>query len=196
MGWFPIFPWLVFPIIGLLVGKYFTQASAHQFLLKKLSLVGVFLILCAFLMAIIAPKDLDSDNIIKGYITSFCFYPNTTSMLLLQLGITITIFGILVRYFDTLVMSKYLFLRYCNLISRYSLSIFVLHFLILFWPLRIAGYLEGNIHKYIANVVSPSMAILIGFGIFIFLSIVVKIWDKYGDGKYSLEWILAKIKKH
>lgn len=194
MGMFPIFPWLVVPVIGFAVGKFFIQPNSKLFLPNKLIVIGGFFILIAFIMALASPKDLDSTKILKNYITPFCFYPNTTSMLFLQLGITTFIFGILSKTVDTLSTSHYLLLRYCNLISRYSLTLYVLHFLIIFWPLRIVGYLHGNVHKYFGNSFLTSTAILIGLGIFLMLSLLVKLWDK-NQGRYSIEWLLNRVSK-
>lgn len=195
-GTFPVLPCLSYPLIGLAVGKIFTNSQKKKWLAQKIMVLGTFLI-CLSALLVFESNSKTMMAVATQFISAYAFYPISFSMLLLQFGVTFFLFGFLSNKYDSKFKLKsapgFLSQNYERL-SRYSLTIYVLHYLIIFWPLRIAGFLEGDTDKYLSNATSAPVSFLVGILILVTLLRVTKIWDGVG-GKYSLEWMLSKIRK-
>jgi uncharacterized protein len=185
-GEFPLFPWLCFPLIGFLIGK--SIGRHRKRLLIMGSLLSAFGLICAYVSSFFSGYELND-----LLITPLSFYPNTTSMIFLQLGLCFMVFS-LVQHFDQaknisgyhLVMANV-----CSLLSKYSLTIYVMHHFILLWPLWVLGYLHGDVQMYYANASSALFGFVIGGVLLVFLYKIFLIWDKR-SGKYSFEWLLQR----
>ena len=75
-----------------------------------------------------------------------------------------------------------------NRTSRFSLTFYFLHYLLIGWTLAIVFLITG---KYrIFDLMGIWGSILAGLTAVIALELLLKFWEAHG-GRYSLEWLLA-----
>jgi uncharacterized membrane protein len=191
-GSFPMFPCLAYPLIGFSIGKVFLKSRKKKKIADLLMQTG-FLLIAVSAFLVYSAQSKPMMNVATQFISAYSFYPISFSMLLLQFGVTFSLFGFLSKAYDSR-SNVPVFYHHYERLSRYSLSIYVLHYLILFWPMRIAGLLHGDYEKYMSNSTSAETSFLIGCLLILMFVSVTKMWDGVG-GKYSLEWTLSKIKK-
>ena len=190
-GTFPIFPWLAFPLIGFVIGRRIVGGQIKQDL-PFLHLMGLLLILLGAIVSyagIFRPES----SPISDYIAPLCLYPNSITLFYLQTGVGLVLFASLFYYYDAREIASPrtgLFVVWHKRLSRYSLTVYFLHWLLICWPLWIIYFVTGKFLGQDAMGAIP--AFLLGLaGISLFLA-GLKAWDRRG-GKYSLEWGLRKI---
>lgn len=185
-GEFPLFPWLCFPLIGFLVGRVMGR---HR---GRLSILGCFLTMAGFLSAYLSSLT-PGHEINDVLLTPLSFYPDTTAMIFVQLGLCLVAFSGL-QHFDSNqeVSSKYKkIFSWSSLFSKYSLTIYIVHHFILLWPLWIMGYMQGDREMYYANAATAGFGLFAGTILLIVLYKIIQFWDTK-SGKYSFEWLLQK----
>ena len=191
IGQFPLLPWIIFPLIGFVVGRRMTQnllAADSPFIL----IIGMLLSFMGFYAAY-AGSIKSGFSVANDYVTPLSFYPISFSMILFLIGVVLILFISLWRIYDAnqdSTKTPGMFLTYCRQMSKYSLTIYISHFALFFIPLRIISVTTGTYH--IKKLVSTPAA----FGLAVLLMLLyyplLKLWDKAG-GKYSFEWLLAKL---
>lgn len=194
VGQFPLFPWLAYPLVGFVVGRRMVQdqlASDAPFILL-LGLSFTFL----GLLAATAGSQRTVFSISNDYITPLSFYPLSFSMSWLVLGVVLMLFIGLWRRYDATPKDAEkvsMFLAYTRLMSKYSLTVYISHFALFLIPFRIVQFATGtNLQR---NLVSTPTAFAMGIALLLLYAPVLQRWDVAG-GKYSCEWLLAKILAH
>lgn len=191
IGQFPLLPWIIFPLIGFVVGRRITQnhlAADAPFIL----IIGLMFAFMGLLTAYAGSIKLGF-SVANDYVTPLSFYPVSFSMIMLVMGIVLALFIVLWHIFDANPDSTKrsgIFLIYCRQISKYSLTIYISHFALIFIPLRIIQVVTGN--YYLRDLVSTPAAFSMAVLLLILYYPVLKLWDESG-GKYSFEWLLAKL---
>jgi uncharacterized membrane protein len=189
-GQFPLLPWIIYPIIGFVIGRRLMEnrLPADTPFLIIIGVMFTFMGIFTAYAGSITPPFL----VPKDHITPLSFYPLSFSMNMFLVGVVLILFTVLWNIFDRQpdkVANPGLFLMYCRQISKYSLTIYITHFALFFIPLRLIQLSTGQ--YYLRELTSTSIA----FGLAVLLLIiyypVLKLWDKVG-GKYSFEWILNK----
>lgn len=188
-GQFPLLPWVIYPVIGFIVGRRVTNnhlSADTPFLIIIGSTFAFTGILAAYSGSITPPYFVQN-----GYITPLSFYPLSFSMNVFLLGVVLILFTILWNIFDRQQPGKTIkpgpFLTYCRQISKYSLTIYVTHFSLFFIPLRLINLMTGK--YYLRESMSTSAALGLAILLLILYYPILKLWDKAG-GKYSFEWFL------
>lgn len=191
IGQFPIFPWIIFPIIGFVIGRRLTEnrmPSDAPFLLiigMLTAFMGPFI---AYAGSLIPPYSVQSD-----YITPFSFYPLSFSMVIFLVGVVLILFIMFWNIFDKdpeKANKPGTFLLYCRQISKYSLTIYITHFALFFIPLRLIYLFTGE--NYLRRLMSTPSALGLSLILLVIYYPLLRLWD-INDGKYSFEWLLAKI---
>ena len=191
IGQFPLLPWIIFPLIGFVVGRRMTQnflAADSPFIL----IIGVMFAFMGLFTAY-AGSIKPGFSMANDYITPLSFYPNSFSMIMFLIGVVLILFISLWRIYDANpdnAKKPGMFLSYCRQISKYSLTIYISHFALFFIPLRIVKSATGT--YYLQDLVSPPTAFVLAVFLLILYYPLLKLWDKAG-GKYSFEWLLAKL---
>ncbi|MDG2992179.1 DUF1624 domain-containing protein [Candidatus Synechococcus calcipolaris G9] len=186
---FPLFPWITFPLVGLVVGRRLVggfMAKDTPMLLGLGTLFAVAGLGKAFWAANNPPHD-----VVGGYLTPLSFYPLSFSMNTLLLGIILLVFTGLWHLYDSRPLeSKFLrgSLAYLRQLSRYSLTIYISHFALFFIPLRLIDYFTGN--DYLYDLMSTGLALGLAIVLMALYYPVLVQWDKI-KGKFSFEWFLA-----
>lgn len=190
-GQFPLLPWIIYPIVGFIIGRRLTEnhlSSDTPFLIiigVMFTFMGIF---TAYAGSITPPF-----SVHKEHITPLSFYPLSFSMNIFLLGVVLILFTVLWNIFDRQpdkAANPSLFLTYCRQISKYSLTIYITHFALFFIPLRLIQLSTGK--YYLRELTSTSIALGLAILLLILYYPVLKLWDKAG-GKYSFEWLLNKI---
>jgi len=189
-GQFPLLPWLVFPVIGFVIGRRLTEnrmADDTPYLL----LIGLILAFMGLFTAY-AGSIRPGFSVAGDYITPLSFYPLSFSMATFILGVVLLVFTVLWNILDRKPdknVNPGLLLIYCRQISKYSLTIYVSHFALFYIPLHIVQLATGK--YYLRELTSTSVALAISIILLIVYYPVLKLWDKAG-GRFSFEWLLAK----
>lgn len=189
-GYFPIFPWIVFPLIGSILGKSITRGNIE----KKLPLIiisSIFGIISGFSITIIN-LFLGNNLAIDHHLSNLSFYPDSTAMILIQIGVVCLLFAISWRYFEITNKQNASWKHYFNLISRYSLSIYVIHQILIFGGIKFTETIYSTHPNYYENTCTTHIAFALGIIFLCSLIPILKFWNSRNN-KYSLEWFLHKI---
>ena len=160
IGQFPLLPWLVFPLIGFVLGKRVVEgrfAEDVPFLVIIGLMFSFFGVLTAYAGSLRTILSVESD-----YIVPLSFYPLSFSMNMLLIGVVLLLYVLLWYVYDARAAiparSGGLFLAYCRQISKYSLTIYITHFALFFIPLRVVEAVTGV--NYLKNLMDTPSALL------------------------------------
>jgi uncharacterized membrane protein len=97
-AYFPLFPWIVFPLIGYVVGRACFENKEPR--LPGLLLPAGFILVIVSLVMIFISSNINLSEAAAWYISPFTFYPASTSFLLLAAGINFLLFVFFYRLVD------------------------------------------------------------------------------------------------
>ena len=192
-GEFPVFPWLLFPLIGFVLGRRIVLRRIPKDL-PFLFTAGVFFIALGLALAY-AGSLRPEVSVIDGYIVPLSFYPNSFSMIFFQLGLSMTfIFFLYYRYDirNTAQQKQGFWSGIFTRTSHSSLTFYFLHYLPIGWTLAIADLVWGGKHIY--NLCGVIPAFLSGLVAVTVLYGLIEAWQRHG-GKFTLEWCLYAMTK-
>lgn len=131
-GWFPLFPWLAFAVLGAHLGDRFHAASPAQFQRKLLAL-GLALTAAGTLAYVFFPPAV----FVRG-IWSELFYPPTVQYTVLALGVSIALLGVFLYLGDSrLAAARF---QPLTALGQASLGLYFLHLaLAVYLGLRFPG---------------------------------------------------------
>ena len=191
-GYFPLFPWLVFPLAGFLAARVFLLDEHEGRALRRLLPVAGVALVAISVAGTEAGGRLD--GLWRGYASPVRFYPATTTFILKVLGLILCAFSALHSWLDRRAGTGVPLLGFLRRYSRFSLTTYVIHHSVHIWPLLLAAYLQGlpdPRHYYGAVTTTRTALILAVAFILIFYGVLVA-WDRRG-GRYSFEWLLKKL---
>ncbi|HYV36687.1 MAG TPA: heparan-alpha-glucosaminide N-acetyltransferase domain-containing protein [Gemmataceae bacterium] len=144
-GYFPLLPWIVVPMTGFIVGDIAVRgerrSSAWQW---RLAIAGIGFILFAALMEILGPTL--PAPLARHYADGLTMYPASTPYLLGMLGLSMLSFALLNRWIDrrdTTTPPGHV-VRFLQLWSTFSLTVYFVHLMAHIWPLWIYGVWMGQ----------------------------------------------------
>jgi uncharacterized membrane protein len=162
-GYFPVFPWLAYPLAGFVVApRVFDAAdSSRQALLAGVGLAAV----AALLLAL---RGLFPDRIAQAFLQGWGMFPATIEYLGGTLGTILVVLVLLHRWLDCrpAAAAGGFWAGLAQQFSRYALTIYVVHHVVHLWPLwlladRRAG--ETTQHWGQATSVPTAVALAVGF---------------------------------
>ena len=193
-AYFPLFPWIVFPLLGYVIGR--ACFGEQELRLPKILLPAGFILIIASMIMIYISSMVNLPEAVSWYISPFTFYPASTSFLLLAMGINILFFVLFYRLFDLKqkTLSDSRFLIFCNRYSRYALTAYVVHHALFLWWLIAYNYYKGELFRWtLYGYIMPTAYAMLVVLIFITLFyLLIVAWDKSG-GRYSFEWWLKRL---
>lgn len=140
--YFPLFPWLAYPLTGLLIG-YSLEENQHN-LFSNLKYIGIILIIAGWL--------LDDGRTISFYRT----FPSSTFM---HIGI------VLLWLYAWNVFAKYVapnhFSRLLIFMSRNITKVYIIQWIIIMWMLPVIGYQALNLFSSILAILFTSCSTLL-----------------------------------
>jgi uncharacterized membrane protein len=189
-GFFPIFPWLVFPLIGFVIGR---RIVAKQMIrdLPFLMIIGFALIFLAFTTAYASLLRPGSSQV-TDYIAPFSMFPDSNTMVYLQVGQAVLLFALMYYYYDGrgTVPRTGVFANCFKRMSRHSLTVYFVHYPLIAWPLWIIYLFTGRYPEF--DLMGAVPAFLLGLAAVALFLVCLKAWERRSN-KYSLEWGLSKI---
>lgn len=190
-GEFAIFPWLIFSLLGFVVGRRIV-AGKFKSDVPKVVAAGLVLFSLGFSGAILA-RSKPPVSAVGDFISPLCFYPDSFTMILYQIGINVVVFTLLFHYFDVLKKDSYkpgIIAHFFKRTSNFSLTYYFLHYMLVGWPLLMVYAVTGEDRTMDLMGFWPSF--LCGLGAFSFLQWIIYNWEKK-ESRYSLEWGMAKL---
>jgi uncharacterized membrane protein len=193
-AYFPLFPWIVFPLIGYVVGRACFENKEPR--LPGLLLPAGFILVIVSLVMIFISSNINLPEAAVWYISPFSFYPASTSFLLLAAGINFLLFVFFYRLVDLkeINFENNPILQFCNRYSRYALTAYVVHHALFLWWMIAYNFYKGELFRWtLYGYIMPTaqaMIVVLAFIVLFYLLIVC--WDKR-DGRYSLEWWLKRL---
>ncbi len=188
-GEFPVFPWIAFPLLGFVLGRRIV-ARRYQHDLPFLITVGFLFALLGLAGAWLSRGQLGL-SVVTAYLAPLSFYPDSFTMFCCQVGVTLVIFSSLYYWYDVrpheTAPDGFMITLY-NRTSRFSLTFYFLHYLLIGWTLAIVFVLTGEYRIF--DLMGVWESILAGLVAVIALELLLKFWEAHG-GRYSLEWLLA-----
>ncbi|MBI4669091.1 MAG: DUF1624 domain-containing protein [Elusimicrobia bacterium] len=191
IGYFPVFPWAAFAVFGFAVGKRFLidkKPTDWRVIFGAGALSALMGLAGAFWSTQTGETDPS-----RFFISALSFYPLSVTMFLVQIGAGLMFFAAGRRLFDVVVIESW-WMVYLRRLSRYSLTVYVLHHIVIYWPMHIAGWISGGFEKYYANAMSTPLAFGLAILFLLLMGPLMARWDSAGS-RYSFEWILAKAVK-
>ncbi len=190
-AYFPIFPWLAYPMLGLVIGRRIVEKRINQDLPFYL-IIGSLLFVLGLVIAY-ASLFRPASSAIYDYIAPLSFYPDSMTMICVQTGIALIVFSLVYANYD--VRSRKAdqgrtWLTLCRRMSRSSLTVYFFHYLLITWPLWAIYFFTGKF--LIEGALETIPALLLGFVGVILFQYVLIIWDRHSN-RYSLEWLMGSI---
>ena len=188
-GYFPILPWLLFPLIGFVLGRRIVQGKMRRDLPWLLGL-GVVLIVVGLAIAYAARTHAPS-AVVGAYVSQLSFSPDSFSMIIFQTGMVLLVYGALFYCYDVIKKDKAKaspIQKIYNRTSRFSLTFYFLQYLLIGWTLLVVWLFTG--HYRLSDLMGDIPALICGVTAVAFLEVLIYYWQKAGS-KYSLEWFLG-----
>lgn len=187
-AWFPLLPWLAFPVIGAAMGRYIT-VNRLRVGTRWLAL-GVVSLASGLAVAFSAVARRDSDPVTEHW-SVLSFTPNSTSLFLVQLGLVMFILGTAHLSMDG-PRPPGAWMDPIRLVSRYALTVYVLSYAVIFGAIHIADLVDPTLpHQYAMT--TSGWALAFGVGALAVFIPVLRVWDRHG-GVGSLEWMMAHLR--
>ncbi len=190
-GEFPVFPWIAFPLLGCVLGRRIV-ARRYQNDLPSLVIVGILFAVLGLAGAWLSRGQPDR-IVVTGYLAPLSFYPDSFTMFCCQVGVTLVVFSTLYYWYDVRphqdAPGGFMTTLY-NRTSRFSLTFYFLHYLLIGWTLAIVFLITGEYRIF--DLMGIWGSILAGLTAVIALELLLKFWETHG-GRYNLEWLLAML---
>ncbi len=188
-GEFPVFPWLAFPLLGFVLGRRII-AGRYRRDLPYLTLLGFLFVLLGLVGAWVG-RGRPAAAVVTEYLAPLSFYPDSFTLLLCQVGVMFVVFNILYYWYDvrpdTGERTGFLTTLY-NRTSRFSLTFYFLHYLLIGWTLALVYVFTGTYRVF--DLLGIWAALVAGLAAVVALELLLKVWEAHG-ARYSLEWFLA-----
>lgn len=190
-GYFPVLPWVAFPVAGYVAGRHLFIAPSSVRTRKRALLMGIWAAATGALANVVSYVGQIHNPAWKALL-AFSFYPLSPSFFLFLAGILVTAFTLTHSAFDVEQL-KAPSLNFLRLFSRYSLTLYLFHFAFLIGTQRLAGWLlRRDTDAFLRHSLNPLTAIILGIIAVPLLYKFCSWWDKHG-GRYSFEWWLSKL---
>jgi len=131
-GYFPIFPWLSYPLVGYAVAPLLSSGR------RTLALVGGGCVAAAALLLLAWPEL--PLPITGGTSRAWTMFPASTAYVLGTLGGVILVLAVLHRLLDGPVPRCRGLVSWARPLSRHSLTLYLVHHAVHVWPLWAAGF--------------------------------------------------------
>jgi uncharacterized membrane protein len=192
-GYFPVIPWVGYALVGYAVGRRFLCGETHEGQRAHLAFAGAALMSLGLGLALINAVFQPAAGL-ETFVSKFNFYPLSPSLFLFNMGLALSTFALLHAAIDQRPAERP-FLGFFRVVSRYSLTLYVVHHILLVVPQRIAGVvLEGDQFAFVYSqeVIPPPISLglaVLAVPVFFWLC---RLWDR-AKGRFSLEWFLARL---
>jgi len=188
-GYFPLLPWIIFPLVGFMIGEtVFRGRDGEASSCWSLLLCGAGLVLMSVIHValgwVIPPW------IAKHYASGFTIFPASTEYIFGMLGLSVFCLGVLHRWIDQneRITGTGHVLRFLRRFSAFSLTVYIVHHAAHLWPLWIYGAAMGHEDPtlYWRAAMSTQLALVLSL-VFVVVCYVALIFLERHK-KLSFEW--------
>ena len=187
-GFFPMLPWLAFPIVGMVLGREILGDRRRA--ARLWILLGVVSGAVGMSLALTALSRGDS-NVVTDHWTVLSFTPSSTPLFLVQLGLVLAVLGVTTLILDGRT-SVGAWMNPIRIVSRYSLTVYTASYLFIFAIVHVADLVDGS-RDHISAVTTTAWAVVIGIAFLIVMIPVLRWWDSRG-GVGTLEWTMNHLR--
>jgi uncharacterized membrane protein len=189
-GYFPVFPWIAFPVAGYLAAPMIlTPAPSRARRMAAPLLAGMTLLAAAaatpFLRSMLPAALVPTTSV-------WSMFPASTTYVLGTLGATVVALTLLHRLLDGDGDRPAIALPLAASLGRHSLSIYVLHHLAHVWPLWVWGLVQSGDITSLWQVAMPPAQAVAWASLFLVVALVVARWmDRPGapSAESALRWL-------
>jgi len=192
-GYFPILPWLIFPVTGFVVASLLIPASTSSpSATARLGFLGAGLVAASGIA--LALRSSTSATVQKYLLTGWTMFPPSTEYCAGALGFTLLAFLLARRWIDSnpRFAPEGRWAIVARTFSAHSLSIYVLHHLVHLWPLWIYGTATGHEATHYWQSAMPATVSLPLSLLFVVLCYLLFRWmDRTGRGGIErlMRWV-------
>lgn len=179
-GAFPVFPWLCFPLFGMVLGR---RVSIQQFGndLVSLRFLGLTL-MCLGLGGAWYSIQQPASSIVTSYLSPLSFFPNSFTMVLLQLGVTLVALAWAFSRYDSkasdrTIEESSLLEAALRRTSRSALGLYYWHFQLMDWSLLLLAWIIGP-EASEGECLRSGSAVAMGLGAVVLLEGCLFAWDR------------------
>lgn len=191
-GFFPFFPWIMYALCGFTVGRLVTGHDMKKRVPLIVS-IGCVLVASSFSVAFLGA--VNGGSAVSDFIAPYSFYPMSSSLSMLTLGFCLVLFPLLWLAFDSESKLREAGAKpapgYFSLLGKYSLTVYVLHHMLIMWPVRIAGYINNT--DYYMNTINSSLVAFSTGAIFLILIYPVLLFVDTRFRTLTFERLLAAL---
>lgn len=143
-GFFPFFPWIIYPVVGFWVGQWlFSAGERAPATLRRLAVLGLTLLvasIAAMYLRSYVPTKIQSVWLIK-----WTQFPASTEYLLGTLGVALTALALMHAWIDRnpRIAKDGRLARIAATYSSHSFTIYILHHVAHLWPMWIYALTQG-----------------------------------------------------
>lgn len=191
-GYFPLLPWIVFPLIGFATGKhYFGDEPGQRLRGWRIPVAGMGLVGLAGLGSYFSDE---VPRAMSGYISELSFYPASTTFTFGTLGVTLLGLWVLYRGLDSReILPEGAVLSFFRRYSRFSLTIYIVHHVAHLWPLYLLATWKGE-HEpssYYRKAVSTPMAFMLALLFVAGFYVVLVVLERRSKNSFEvfLRWL-------
>jgi len=178
-GYFPILPWLAYPLLGYAAGRQFHAGRNTDSRPPLPMLLSGIVLLGAGVPGLF---DLGSTSkAADWYASALSFYPASTSYVLGTLGMICIALWLLMSLSDGGAPAKPgLVTRVSGVYSRMALTAYVIHHAVHIWPLMIASVVNGHEDgwEYFEEALSVPVALVLSLAFMVVFYFVASLWEK------------------
>jgi len=172
-GYFPIFPWLSYSLLGFVVAASLLHAPQTS---RSIVPAGLGCILFSLLLLFLGNDR--SDLFSKVFLQGWKMFPATTEYVTGTLGVILILFYLLHQQIDRHLdrWKDSPFLALAKSFSQYALTIYVFHHVVHLWPLWLYGAIQGSETTFYWRQAMPLSTSLVLAAVFLFCLTVV-LWS-------------------
>ncbi|QDT39282.1 heparan-alpha-glucosaminide N-acetyltransferase domain-containing protein [Stratiformator vulcanicus] len=151
-GYFPVFPWLAFPLLGYVSSQHLfsREEEAEQSRSQSHYLVATGGLLALTAGLLIQTRPLLPTLVSTNYFGGWTMYPPTIEYICGTIGLTLLLLCVTHRYFDSPTAAEnpgHLFAA-AKLFSQYAFTVYIVHHLVHVWPMWIYALAVGQEPTY------------------------------------------------
>jgi len=188
-GYFPLLPWIVFPLVGFATGRHcLGEGSGERLRGWGMPAVGLGLM---GLAALGSGLNRHLPWAVRRYVGEITFYPASTTFVVGAVGLTLLAFWALYRLLDDRrTPPEGAALTFLGRYSRFSLTTYIVHHVVHVWPLLLLAAWEGRRDPwwYYGDAVSTPLALALALLFVVMFYGLLVVWDR--RRKYSFEGLL------
>ena len=142
-GFFPLFPWLALPLIGMAVGRWlYADEESPRARGLRLAATGLGLLVLSQVVVVVLSGLAGPD--LHAQLGGRRMFPPTTGYVLTSIGTVLLLLGLLARFVDREGAGPSLWRTLTTRFSRASFTLYLLHHVVHVWPLWILAIVRGE----------------------------------------------------